>query len=103
MSAIMELLKQVYETSKRLNIPCSDLVLDNAIYAKGLQILSHPANYHLQKSMNMRTGGFHTASIFIAVIGKRFEDGGLKRYLLVWLKYCSILLNLSDEDTGNYI
>ena len=78
MSAIMELLKQVYGRSKRLNIPCLDLVLGHAIYAKGWQILSHPANHHLQKSINMRMGGFHTACIFIEVIGKRFAEGVLK-------------------------
>ena len=51
------------------------LVCDQAIYAKAIEIAwKHSDEF---KPIVLRVGSFHTACIFMAVIGKRFNDAGL--------------------------
>ena len=59
----------------------SDLVtLDQAIYCKAQEIKwKHPGQF---KSVVLCMGGFHIAGIFMAVLGKRFGDGGLHDLLV---------------------
>ena len=52
-------------------------MLDIAICAKAVDVLMNPRYIDLKKFVILRLGGFHTMSIFIAVIGKRFADAGL--------------------------
>lgn len=57
-------------------------VLDMAIYAKAVEILMNPRYIDLKKFIVLRLGGFHTMCIFIAVIGKRFGDAGLRDIII---------------------
>ena len=48
--------------------------MDLAIYAKAQEIVwKQPGEF---VDVDLRMGAFHTAMTFIAVIGKRFGDGG---------------------------
>ena len=56
------------------------IVLDQAIYAKALEIQwRHPQEF---KSVVLRMGGFHFSCVFLAVIGKRFAGSGLRDIFL---------------------
>ena len=48
------------------------------IYSKAVEISMNPRYADLKKFIVLRLGGFHTICIFIAVIGKRFGDAGLR-------------------------
>ena len=77
MGTVMEVLRQVFHRSRVLGLTNAGLVLDHAIYAKALKIIFHPNNQDLMSTINLRMDGFHTISILLAVICKRFGDGGL--------------------------
>ena len=49
-----------------------------AIYSKAVEILMNPRYIDLNRFIVLRVGAFHTMCIFIAVIGKRFGDAGLR-------------------------
>ena len=82
LDTVQEVLLQVKEKSEALLLPSADLVLDHAIYAKALDVLTNPHHADLQEFVNLRMGGFHACGIFIAVIGKRFAAAGLKDILI---------------------
>ena len=72
----------VYEILQRSNIILKQLqlpyiiVFDQAIYAKAIELTwKHPA---LFKDLILRMGDFHTVFNFMATIGKRFQDAGLR-------------------------
>ncbi len=51
-------------------------VFDQALYAKACDIKwKEPDEY---KSVVLRMGAFHTVCNLLSVIGKRFQDGGLR-------------------------
>ena len=56
----------------------TDVVLDMAIFSKAVEIFMNPRYIDLKDLIVLRLGAFHTMCIFIAVIGKRFGDGGLR-------------------------
>ena len=61
---------------KQLQLPYIICVFDQAIYAKAIELTwKHP---HLFKELVIRMGDFHTVSNFMATIGKRFQDAGLR-------------------------
>ncbi|KAK3733838.1 hypothetical protein QZH41_000404 [Actinostola sp. cb2023] len=63
----------------QLGIDDTVVVMDQSIYAKALE-----AEWKQQEEFNsivLRMGSFHVACVFLAVIGKRFGDDGL-RYIL---------------------
>ena len=91
---VQEMLLQVKETSKRLQLPHADLVLDHAIYAKALEVLSNPNLQECRDMINLRMEGFHACAIFIAVIGKRFSSAGLKDVIIE-----SDLLGISSVES----
>ena len=78
LDTVHEVLQQVKRKTEILNVQSADLVLDHAIFTKALNILNDPTNEDLKASINIRNGGFHACSIFLAVIGKRFASGGLR-------------------------
>ena len=56
------------------------IVLDQAIYAKALEILRrHQEEF---SSVVLRMGSFHFTCVFLTVIGKRFAGSGLRDLLL---------------------
>ena len=64
--------------AETLGMETANLVLDHATYLKALDILLKDGNEKLKTFMNLKMGGFHACCSFLAVIGKRFEDAGLK-------------------------
>ena len=75
---VQEVLVQWMEKTEALGLNETDLVLDHVIYAKATEIIMDGNNENLQSFINICMGGFHTACIFLGVIGKRFGDAGLK-------------------------
>ena len=64
----------------QLGLSDTVVVLDQAIYAKALEVVwRKKAEF---KSVVLRMGSFHITCTFLAVIGKRFEDSGLRDLLL---------------------
>ena len=79
---VLELLQQSKCKAEKLGLDETDIVLDQAIYAKATEILSNPVNSDLRKFIVLRLGAFHTTCIFLSTIGKRFADAGLKDWIL---------------------
>ena len=75
---VLELLSQSKLKAEKLQLAETDVVLDMAIYAKAVKILMNPQYIDLKKFIVLCLGAFHTMCIFIAVIGKRFCDAGLR-------------------------
>ncbi len=75
---VLELLSQSKLKAEKLRLNETDVVLDMAIYSKAVEIMMNPRYIDLKKFIVLRLGGFHTMCIFIAVIGKRFGDAGLR-------------------------
>ena len=46
------------------------------------QVLMNPSHKDLKDFIVLRMGAFHTSCIFIAVIGKRFHDAGLRDWII---------------------
>ena len=78
MDVVLEVLKQCKQKAEALNLNEMDLVLDHAIYAKAVEIVMNEKFTNLRTFINIWIGGFHAASIFLGVIGKRFKDAGPK-------------------------
>ena len=78
MDVVLEVLKQCKEKAEALNLYETDLVLDHAIYEKAVKFVMNEKYTDLRTFIYIRMGGFHAASIFLGVIGKRFKDAGLK-------------------------
>ena len=76
------MLDQVKAKAEKLNLTCTDLVLDHAIYSKALEVTNAPKNDQLRNFINLRMGGFHACGIFLAVIGKRFGAAGLRDLII---------------------
>ena len=82
MNTVLEVLMQSEAKAKAMNLPKTELVLDQAIYAKAVEILNNPSHEDLKKFINLRMGAFHTICIFLAVIVKRFGDAGLRDWII---------------------
>ena len=82
MDVALEVLKQRNQKAEALNINETDLVLDHAICAKEVEIVMNEKFTDLRTFMNIRMGGIHAASIFLGLIGKRFQDAGLPDYII---------------------
>ena len=80
LSTVYTLLKRSVEMATQLGLSDTVVVLDQAIYAKALEVVwRKKAEF---KSVVLRMGSFHITCTFLAVIGKRFEDSGLRDLLL---------------------
>ena len=80
MSSVNEILNKSREMSDRLDLPQMILVFDQAIYSKVQQI--RWKDEALTNRFIVRLGEFHTAMAFLAIIGKRFADAGMKDILI---------------------
>ena len=78
METVLEILTQSKYKAEKIGLKETDVVLDQAIYAKAVEILLNPIHADLKKFIVLRMGAFHTSCIFLAVIGKRFADAGLR-------------------------
>ena len=79
---VLELLVQSKAKAEHLGLQETDVVVDQAIYAKAVEILANPTHRDLKTFIVLRMGAFHIASTFITVIGKRFGDGGLRDLMI---------------------
>ena len=75
---VLEVQKQCKQKDESLNLYETDLFLDHATYAKAAEIVMYEQFTDLRTFIDIRMGGFYTASIFLGVTGKRFKDAGLK-------------------------
>lgn len=78
MDVILELLEQSKLKAEQMELEDTDVVSDQAVYAKCFEVLMNPKHEHLKKFIVLRMGGFHIITTYLAVIGKRFADGGLR-------------------------
>ena len=74
----LELLSQSKLKAEKLGLTETDVVLDMAICSKAVEITLNPKYVNLKKIIVLRLEAFHTSCIFMAVIGKRFGDAGLR-------------------------
>eukprot|EP00794_Sanderia_malayensis_P021368 gene21368-23448_t len=82
LETVKELLLQSKLKAEKLGLQGTDVVLDLAIYAKAVEILMMPQHLELRNFIILRMGAFHTSCIFLAVIGKRFGDAGLRDIII---------------------
>ena len=93
----------LYETLNQSNLMMAQLhleqivgVMDQALYAKATEIAwKHTSKY---ANIILRVGTFHTITTLLAIIGKRFQDVGLRetciesgrvQYLTCWKEECT--------------
>ena len=56
--------------------------MDQAIYAKAVEIMFHPAHADLLNFIILRMGSFQTALNFMPVIEKRFSNSGTRELVV---------------------
>ena len=88
LSTIMEII----ENTKKWKRSELRLAVDHAIHSELLEVLTLPANTVVRLVLNRRIVDFHTACVFILVIGKRFRDSGLYE-LFLFVEANAIVLN----------
>ena len=76
MATISEILNQSLRIMHSLKLTSTTCVFDQAIYCKALEIKSK--NSDLYKPIVPRLGTFHTLCTLTSIIGKRFQDTGLR-------------------------
>ena len=79
MDTVQEILAQVQAKAIYLELTCTDLVFDHAIYAKAVNNLN---NFEMKDLFNLAMGGFHACCIYLAVICKRFGAAGLRDIII---------------------
>ena len=82
MDVVLEILTQSKLKAEKLGLSETDFVFDQAIYAKAVEIMLNPDFIDLKRFIVLRMGAFHTALTFLAVIGKRFGDAGLRDWIV---------------------
>ena len=76
LTTVNEILRQSEEIRKRLNLQDIVVVMDQALYAKAAEIVwKHQDTY---AAILLRLGTFHTICNLLSIIGKRFQDVGLR-------------------------
>ena len=80
LSTVYSLLKKSVEMATQLCLDDTVVVLDQAIYAKALEVVWKKKEEF--RSIVLRMGSFHITCVFLSVIGKRFGDSGLRDLLL---------------------
>lgn len=85
--------------AEALGLEETDVVLDQAIYAKAIEILLNPSFADLKSFIVVRMGAFHIICTFLAVIGKRFAHGGLRDLIIEsgMLGIVAFFLDLSSQ------
>ena len=82
LDVVLELLEQSKAKAQKLGLNDTDVVVDQAVYAKAFEVLMNPKHADLKQFIVLRLGGFHIILTFLAVIGKRFADGGLRDLII---------------------
>lgn len=80
LSTVYTLLKKSVLMAMQLGLADTVVVLDQAIYAKALEVVWKQKEQF--ESVVLRMGSFHIACVFLAVIGKRFGESGLRDLLI---------------------
>ena len=76
MSTVYQVLTKSLQIKETLRLQSIVVVFDQALYAKATEIKwKHSAQFN---AIVLRMGVFHTICTFLAVIGKRFQDAGLR-------------------------
>ena len=76
MSTVFEILNQPLKIKDTITLQAIVVVFDQALYAKAAKIeWKHTERF---RSIVLRMGAFHTICTFLGIIGKRFQDVGLK-------------------------
>jgi len=76
MATVQEILIQSDFIRTSLNLDSIVVVFDQALYAKAAEIVwKHKDKY---KAVVLRLGAFHTIMVVLSILGKRFEDTGLR-------------------------
>eukprot|EP00117_Sycon_ciliatum_P037719 scpid6312/ scgid28153/ len=79
-ATVYALLSQSVSMTRKAELPFCVIVLDQAIYAKATDIVLQRASEF--SDVVLRMGGFHICMTLLAIIGKRFSDGGLLNLLV---------------------
>ncbi len=79
---VLEASTQSKLKAEKLGLSETDVVFDQAIFAKAVEIVLNLVYIDLKKFIVLRMGAFHTALAFLAVIGKRFADAGLRDWIV---------------------
>lgn len=76
MSTVFELLSQSLKIKDSLRLNAIVVVFDQAIYTKAMEIKwKHSEHF---RDIIARMGAFHTFCTLLGIIGKRFQDAGLR-------------------------
>lgn len=76
MATVLETVKKSEAIRLELKLDEIVVVMDQALYAKAAEIVwKHHDNY---KHIVIRLGAFHTTMTVLAILGKRFQDAGLR-------------------------
>eukprot|EP00058_Branchiostoma_floridae_P000977 XP_002586465.1 hypothetical protein BRAFLDRAFT_106667 [Branchiostoma floridae] len=76
MSTVYEILRQSLVIKDQLQLKKIVCVFDQAIYAKATEVMWKHKD--IFKPIVIRMGSFHTSCTLLAIIGKRFQDAGLR-------------------------
>ena len=80
MSTVYQVLTKSLQIKDTLNLQSIVVVFDQALYAKATEIKwKHRKQF---KDLVLRMGVFHTICTFFSVIGKRFQDAGLRDVII---------------------
>jgi hypothetical protein len=80
MATSKEILKEAMEIKRKLNLNQLVLVFDQALYAKVSEVLWKEKSFY--DGIILRMGTFHTICNLLGIIGKRFEDSGLRDLII---------------------
>ena len=75
LSTVYEMLNQAIGIMESLQLKTIVCVFDQALYAKAAEIMWKHEKF---KNIIIRMGVFHTICILLSILGKRFQDGGLR-------------------------
>eukprot|EP00794_Sanderia_malayensis_P008325 gene8325-9216_t len=78
LETVAELLQQSKAKAEAVGLSETDVVADQAIYPKAVEVLMMPQYEDLKNFIVLRMGALHTSCTFLAVIGERFADAGLR-------------------------
>ena len=76
LSTVREVLRRTQQIKSSLDLKSIVVVFDQALYAKSTEILWKEED--LMKDIIPRMGVFHTICTLLSIIGKRFQDAGLR-------------------------
>ena len=64
--------------AEHLELVKTNVVNDQAIYVKAVEVLENSTHKYLEDFIVLRMGGLRIAMIFLSVVRKRFKECGLK-------------------------